>query len=506
MKEIKSLSELRSSINDIDKKIKELICERLTIVKEIGIVKQSENIQITDSTRENQIFLDNLNYEYPEALNSIYQVLMSEAKLLQKPLTGLVGKKLPYTYSKEFHEYYNNMDYHIFETDNFEKFLTNYNIKKANITMPYKSALTGDIISVITKSASGYDSVNQDGQAFLNCLSKNGIPIRGRHVLILGNGATAKTVIETLKARVETITVVGRQKKFQGIDGITEITFSDTFSKKHINLIINTTPYGSYPNLEVKPIIDLNGFTSLESVCDLVYNPFRSSLLLTTQNLYPRIKTCNGLFMLAECARLSESLWQNKEYPQSMSFRLEKATNYQKTNLVLIGMPLSGKSTVGRFLATLTHRKFIDSDEVIKPVLPFDIQEISDQEKLQQFREAEKKVIYELAKSSGQVIATGGGVILDPDNLNILKQTGLIIYLDTDIKTLQTRYNFRTATTPGLRPLLVSPEVLLRTYMERQNLYNSSADINIKVNIGAPSEIAKRVYRSVINYFYPHKE
>ncbi len=403
---------------------------------------------------------------------------------------GLIGEKLGHSYSKEIHAQIATYDYQIKELPpcEIENFFSKRDFKAINVTIPYKQTIIPllDFISDEAKSIGAVNTVvnkngklygyNTDFAGMKAMILHYGINVTGKKVLILGTGGTSKTanaVLHSLGAG-EVLTV-----SRNGGNG--NISYSDAIKiHSDAEVIINTTPVGMYPNTDVTPI-DISAFQNLQGVADVIYNPLRTALVCEAERL--GIPSCGGLYMLAGQAVYASALFRNKAPEASMIEKVCRSVGQLKENIILIGMPSCGKSTVGKRIASLLGRDFYDSDEELLPLLEMPINDYFSSNGEAPFREFEKKVISELSKKSGAVIATGGGVPLFSENMERLRRNGVIVFLDRSPEKL--------LATPD-RPLSSDPEKLMMRYRERYEIYSSEADIKISAD-GNVEEVAKTV-------------
>ncbi len=471
------LTDLRHLIDEVDKAIMDSLEKRFMLVKEIGDYKKENQLGITDSNRENMVIAKSNNYMNNIAIKNTYLTIINESKSLQQGYYYLVGKQLDYSYSPFLHNFFGNYHYFLATTDNFEQWYNNNNFSGINVTNPYKKAvmlkgvksnLCAEIgaSNTLTKKDENIFVDNYDYQALKNTLINYQIDLNNKKVLILGNGATSKTVYKLASdLQAKTITKLVRTIRAENEDYFLAI---DKYAD--YNIIINTTSYGVFPHCEETPLIELGNLSNLEAVIDINYNPFRSALLLEAEK--HNIIAVNGLLMLAECARLSEELWQNKHFPIALSKHACHMIEENMNNIVLIGMPYSGKTTISTTLAKILQRNCFDSDQLL-----FDkkIYLNSDLSNLAEFRKYEEKLIGSLSLMQNSIIATGGGIIENSLNIKRLKQNGLIIYINTDINILETRINTS-------RPLCKNNDDLLALHQKRSKKYQEAADIIININ------------------------
>ena len=388
---------------------------------------------------------------------------------------GLIGEKLGHSFSKIVHGFLANYDYELKEIprDELADFMKKAEFKAINVTIPYKQEVIPYLyeISEIAKRIGAVNTIiNRNGRLYgyntdysgMKALIKySGIELKGKTVLILGSGGTSKTaftVASDLGAK-EVFRV--SRKAGKGL-----ITYPEAM-KTGANVIINTTPCGMYPNIGDCPI-DITAFPFLTGVVDAIYNPLSSALVVKAQK--KGIKAVGGLYMLVAQAVFACEKFLEKEFSKQEIERIYLKIFKQKQNLVLIGMPSCGKTTVGERLSFELKKEFIDTDAVITQKAGISIPEIFEKYGEQGFREIESDVIRELSSKQSCVIATGGGAILNPQNVEFLKRNGVIVFLDRPLEKLITTDD---------RPLSSDRELLEKRYIERYGIYCSSADIRV---------------------------
>lgn len=393
---------------------------------------------------------------------------------------GLIGEKLGHSYSKEIHNLIADYGYELREVKREElgAFMTERAFSGINVTIPYKKSVMDylDVISDDAKKIGAVNTVvNRDGKLYgyntdfyglKALLIHNGVSVRNKKVLILGSGGTSDTaynVVTGLNAK-EAIKV-SRTKK----DGF--VTY-DEAARLHsdADVIINATPVGMYPDDDGVPV-NIGLFPSLSAVIDAIYHPLRTNLVSDAEKR--GIKACGGLYMLVAQAVYAAALFENKKPDENLIDDVYGKILNDKRNIVLIGMPSSGKTTIGKALAARIGKRFADTDELIVGTTGKSIPEIFEKEGEKVFREIEKKVICDIAVNDGTVIATGGGVILDEKNVLALKRNGVIVYLDRIIDNL-------IAT--DSRPLSSNVDDLKKLYAKRKPLYEKYAEITIDDN------------------------
>ncbi len=389
---------------------------------------------------------------------------------------GCIGKKLGHSFSKVIHNELCDYTYELceLEPEQLDSFFKTGDFKAINVTIPYKRDVMQylDNISDVAREIGAVNTiVNRNGKLFgyntdfygmRALLQKIGIDPQGKKCAVLGTGGTSKTANALLKSMgAQKVLTVSRSEK----PGV--ITY-DTLKSEHkdTQIIINTTPCGMFPDID-SVAVDLDGFSKLEGVADAVYNPLRSKLIMQARDM--GIKAEGGLYMLvAQAVFAAEHFIDTAFEPEEIN-RVFKTLFLQKQNIVLIGMPGCGKSTLGKRLAKHYNLEFIDSDnEIVKCAGP--IPEIFKTQGEDKFRDIESRVVRDISLKTGCVIATGGGVIKRADNIKYLKQNGVVIFIDRPFAELQTGHG---------RPLSPDAIKLKALYDERMPIYNSVCDIKI---------------------------
>ncbi|MBQ8163620.1 MAG: shikimate dehydrogenase [Clostridia bacterium] len=393
---------------------------------------------------------------------------------------GVIGEHLKHSFSKEIHAQIADYQYEIkeIEPDNLGKFLLDADFNGINVTIPYKEKAIpylyyisdsakkiGAINTVVNKDGKLY-GYNTDYMGMRSLILRNKIDLKGKKALILGMGGTAKTayaVISDLGA--SEIVRVGRAIENP------EITYEEVLSKhSDAQFILNATPVGMYPNNDGK-IIDVNDYPNLEGLIDVVYNPLRTNIVLDA--LEKGIKAESGLYMLSAQAVYAAEFFMDKKLGEDICEKTFKNVLKEKENIVLIGMPSSGKTTVGRYLASITNKLFVDTDDEIVKKIGMDIPSYFSKYGEESFRDVESEVIKEISAKNGLIIATGGGAVLRKQNVRYLKQNGRIYFLNRSLDLL---------TPTDSRPLSSDIKALEKRYNERYDIYCSSADVKVPGN------------------------
>lgn len=388
---------------------------------------------------------------------------------------GLLGEKLGHSYSPQIHSMLADYEYKLFEKspEELEDFLKSGEFDGLNVTIPYKksvmpycaelsptAAQIGSVNTIVRRSDGSLYGDNTDAFGFENLIVHNGIEVKGKKALVLGTGGasvTAQAVLKNLGA--SEVVVISRK----GEDNYENIA-------KHADaeIIANTTPVGMYPN-NGKAAVDLTQFPELSGVLDVVYNPARTALLLQAEKLC--IPCAGGLYMLVSQAKRSCELFTGKSIPDSEIYRIERVLSHQMQNIVIIGMPGSGKTAVSTMLAERLGRKIFDTDTIVSEKAGMTIPEIFAAQGEAGFRKLETEATAEVGKLSGNIISTGGGVVTVADNYELLHQNGVIVWIERDTNKLAR----------DGRPISLSSD-LNELYAARLPLYERFADIKADNN------------------------
>lgn len=393
---------------------------------------------------------------------------------------GLIGEKLSHSFSKEIHEALTDYVYEIRELtpDEVAPFLEAREFEGINVTIPYKEKVIPylDSISDAAKKIGAVNTIkkvdgkligdNTDFYGMREMILRAGIEIKGKKVLILGTGGTSKTsraVASDLGAR-EIITVSRKS-------GENTVTYEAAYElHSDAEVIINTTPLGMYPNPQNKPI-EIDRFPNLTGVIDAIYNPLRTRLILDAEA--EGIPAVGGLMMLILQASRAAEIFIGEAIDEEKVDEVIKKIFESKENIVLVGMPSCGKSTIGALLSEMTGREIVDTDSLIIAMTGRHPSEIIKADGEKRFREIETEAVREASKRSGIIIATGGGVVTQKRNIPLLRRNGRIFYLHCIPSDL--------AVTPD-RPLSASRSVINAMYEVRHPLYTDAADAIIEVS------------------------
>lgn len=474
------MNEDRKQIDAIDKKLMSLLEERFKLVKKIGQFKQEQNLPIENIAREEEILLQAKKYLYEEEITNVYQQIFLLSKNIQKYKYALIGKSLPYTLSPQIYEALGLSSYAIIETDDFFKTLKKYPYHGFNVTIPYKelaynycnkhdeSSLKTNVVNTIIDDK-GY---NTDYLALNYLFNKE--KINHKKVLIIGNGATSRSVRAALNGNV--INLV-RTVRTEG-----EIPLSDY--DKHLNaeVIINTTPYGTYPHLVKEPLFPLDKFTNLQLVVEVVYNPLNTPLIQEAKKL--QIKTLNGFKLLVTQACLAYNLFTGLK---ANSDALYQKLYEDNLNIVLIGMPYAGKSHIAANLAKVLKKEVIDFDLELKKQGK-DLETVLKTDSLASFRKFELDFASSLINTRGKIIAPGGGIVLSSEAMFYLSLNSVIVFINSPLSILKARFD-------KTRPLIKKRKDFDKLYKQRLELYKQYADIIVTKE----EEIMEKIYAYIRN-------
>lgn len=403
---------------------------------------------------------------------------------------GLIGARLGHSHSPRIHAALAGYNYQLRELKEEELagFLTERAFRGINVTIPYKKAVMpfcaelgegarriGCVNTIVKRSDGSLYGDNTDYYGFCQTARRAGVTFAGRHVLILGSGGTSLTAFQAAEdlgaASVERVSRSG------------ELNYETVYRREETEIVVNTTPVGMFPK-NGERAVDLSRFPRLQGVVDVVYNPLRTAFLLQAEAL--GVPAAGGLPMLVAQARRASELFTGERIPEERMEAVLREVAAEVTNVVLIGMPGSGKSTVGAALARRLEWPFVDADEEIVRRAGRSIPEIFAEDGEERFRTLETEVLSDLGKRSGIVLATGGGAVLFERNLPLLRQNGRIYRITRDVSRLATCG----------RPLSSSPERLREMERERAPFYERAADVTVS-NDGSTAETVAAIMRDL---------
>ena len=394
---------------------------------------------------------------------------------------GLIGEKLGHSYSPQIHNMLADYRYELcpVSPENLHSFMTAKDFCGINVTIPYKKAVIPycdhlsdeakeiQAVNTIVKLPSGsLVGHNTDVYGFITMLKNAGISVRGKKAVILGSGGTSLTAQAALRRmNADKIIVISRsgENNYQAL------------YEKHADaqVLVNTTPVGMYPNNGQSPV-DIDKLPCLDSVADVIYNPEKTALILQAQQ--KGLKTASGLPMLVAQARKAAEFFTGTVIDENVDAAIIQEIKKQTLNLVLIGMPGCGKTTIGNMLADATNRPLVDTDEEIIKLAGKSIPEIFAQEGENHFRDLETQVIEKVSAMQGAIITTGGGAILRKENRLSMGSNGRICLLLRPLDQLAKEG----------RPLSSGINAVENLWNSRKDLYMNTADYIVE-NVNEPT-------------------
>ncbi len=388
---------------------------------------------------------------------------------------GLLGRKLGHSLSPEIHSLLCDYKYDLYPTEpeKLDEFFASKALTGYNVTIPYKveafnrcatlseTAKKAGSVNTVTRNADGtLHGDNTDYFGFSYMAEKVGCDFSGKKVLVLGSGGASLTVQLVAADRgAKEIIVVSRTG---------ENNYENISRHYDADIIVNTTPVGMYPN-NGERLIELDKFTKCRKVLDLIYNPARTPLLLDAEKL--GIDRINGLYMLVAQALKAAESFIKKEIPLSKIDEIYNIILGNQKNIVLVGMPGCGKSTLAALLSEKTGRECVDTDAMVEEC-GMKIPEIFAEFGEEEFRRRETEAVKRIAKEAGRIIATGGGAVLKAENRAALRENSTVIFLKASTERLAT----------DGRPLSKDIETLNKMYGQRLPLYEETADITVEVD------------------------
>ena len=399
---------------------------------------------------------------------------------------GLVGAKLGHSYSVPIHNQLGDYDYRLYERDEaaFIDLLKRRSFRGLNVTIPYKKLAYGlcDALSDTAREVGCVNTLivrpdgslyghNTDIGGFIAMARRAGVVIDGKKVAVLGSGGTSLTARAACRRMgAREIVVVSRSGPVDY-----EALYRDHADTR---VIVNTTPVGMYPNNGARAV-DLARLPVVEGALDVIYNPDKTALVLDAEAR--GLPSAGGLYMLVEQARLAAGLFTGRDIPENETARIHARLRGEALNVILIGMPGCGKSRIGRALAGRMGRPFVDCDDEIERRAGRTIPQIFAESGEAAFRDLERRVLCDVCKEKGQVVATGGGAILSAENVRAMRQNGRLILIERDLGALSTEG----------RPLSKSPEALREMQRARGPLYRAAADGTIDNNAALTEAVAR---------------
>lgn len=490
------LDNLRIQIDEIDRQMVELFDRRMRVAAEIAAYKKENGLPILDRTRE-EAKLDAVaalaNEDLAEDTRTLYRHLMALSRAYQDRLMhsgseqkriALIGGKLGHSYSPEIHARLGmTYPYELQEVapENIRAFLDTCPYDGFNVTIPYKKDIIPHLIGMsdiacrlgsvntVLRTPDGYRGDNTDYDGFAYMVRRTGYDVRGKKAVVLGAGGVCPTVCAVLSdLGAKPVTVISHKDN----------TPQTLALHEDARIVVNTTPVGMYPHNGISPV-PADAFPSMECALDLIYNPFETQFLADA-----RARGCitgSGISMLVAQAKRGAELFSGELLDDSACARVTDEMICSRRNLILIGMPGCGKSTVGRMAAERLGRRFVDLDDEIIRTAGKPIPAIFAEDGEAVFRRIEHEVICEISRESSLVIATGGGCVTQAENYRPLAQNGVLLWLNRDIGSLPT----------AGRPLS-QQHTLTALWEAREPLYRAFSDAVI-CNTGTPEDTVERL-------------
>lgn len=403
---------------------------------------------------------------------------------------GCIGEHLTHSFSKEIHGQLQDYLYELKEIPlgALDAFMTERDFKAVNVTIPYKqdvipflkeveetAAAIGAVNTVVNRGGQLY-GYNTDFGGMADLIKRTGIDLKDKKVLILGTGGTSKTAMAVAEHMgAASVQKVSRSPKPGAL------TYEEVL-QNHLDaqVLINTTPRGMFSR-ESGMSIDPTRFSALCGAIDAVYNPLRTEFILKARSM--GIPAAGGLYMLVRQAVLASEIFLDTKYPDTITEKVYSGIKAGKENIVLTGMPGSGKTTIGKLLAESLSRPYLDTDTLIEEKTGMTPGQIISSQGEPAFRDMETEVIREISSRTGSVIATGGGAVLRGENINLLRMNGRLYFLDRPVELLVPTED---------RPLSATKAAVLKRYHERYPTYTATADVIIENN-DTPETAAQRV-------------
>lgn len=389
----------------------------------------------------------------------------------------LIGKSLGHSFSKPIHEALGAYSYSLRELPDeaaVGEYLTRRQFDGCNVTIPYKQtvmpycdeiderALRIGAVNTIVNRGGRLIGYNTDYDGFAYMLARKNIQLANKKVLLLGTGGTSKTAAAVAQDAGAASVHFASRHPAKG-----QLHYQEAMQQGNFDVIINVSPAGMYPHNGETPL-NLACFAGLQAVADVVYNPLKTRLLLDAADL--GLLTAGGLPMLVEQAIAAARLYTGLPLKNGETEKILRQTARQMENIVLIGMPSSGKSKLGKVLAKKTGKEFLDLDHALEQKTGRTIPAIFAEDGEETFRQLETEVLAEETKKPGRVLATGGGVVTQSQNIPLLRQNGVVVFLNRPLRLLQVG---------GHRPLSTNAAALAKMAETRLPLYRKAADIEV---------------------------
>ncbi len=401
---------------------------------------------------------------------------------------GLLGRKLGHSYSPQIHKFLGDYSYDLFEREpeELDGFFADPPFDAMNVTIPYKETVLkycseishaakkiGSVNTIVRKDGKYYGD-NTDYYGFEFILDSVCDDVKGKKVMVVGSGGAAKTAVAVISDRGGIPVVI-----------TIEDNTPENMKKHHLDtdVIVNATPVGMYPHNLQSPIV-LDDYKNVQAVVDVVYNPSKTQLILDAERL--GIPCVNGLYMLVAQAEKASAIFKGESTWESKTESIVAELELEMKNIVFVGMPGCGKSTIGKKIAEKLGRTFKDADEEVLAFSGKTPAEIITNEGEPAFRKVETEVLKELCKKSEYVISTGGGCVTVDENFDAIRQNAVVVWIKRPLDALSTEG----------RPLSKSPEELRKMYEFRAPKYEKISDIVIE-NSKSVNEVVEDVLNAV---------
>lgn len=400
---------------------------------------------------------------------------------------GLLGRRLLHSLSPEIHRELGNFSYELFqiEPENLEEFISKKEFAGLSVVFPYKKEVVKycDELTETAKKLNCVDTITVDENGRLigdNCeydgfchmINKCGIDVKGKKVLLLGkNASVIRVVIEDMGAReIVDVTVDGK------------VNFENIYEHSDAEILINTTQTGMYPNNGDK-IVDVKRFPKIEGVLEVIYNPRRTKLICDAEDL--EIPNSDGLSMLVAREYLAEIRFGRIEPDEELFKATYKTMSDRRKNIIFVGLPGCGKTTIAKVVAAKLGRPCIDVEHLIEMKAGVPAPTIFSAYGERYYRELETETLRKITRNGGQVIATDSGAVMSLENQYYLRQNGYIVWLSRDLSELKLNGVY----------LARNREALERIHEERSPIYKFLADINVEVTDNAEKTVFEIIER-----------
>ena len=392
---------------------------------------------------------------------------------------GLIGHPLEHSWSPLIHNTLIGVDYSLYDLnkEEVESFVRAKEYDGLNVTIPYKEtvipymdslskeAKVSGAINCIVPEGEELHGYNTDALGLKEMIEKQKIDVQDKKIAILGSGGACKASHYVLDNYSSKIDIVSR------MFGEETITYEDLYEKAdEYQVIVNTTPVGMYPHTKETPI-DISKFKNIETVIDFIANPLQTQLLFEAKKM--NAKTYGGFEILVRQAKCADELFTKKKLFEKDVKRCMAKVYEIKRNIVLIGMPTSGKSDIGKKVAKKLGKTFIDMDEEIEKRIKMSIANYFAKKGEEEFRKIEEEVAIDLEEANGVVIASGGGVVTKEKTMQALCANGYIVFVDRDLDKLFASKD---------RPLSNTKESIEELYRDRIDLYDYYSELTVKNN------------------------